>query len=68
VIPGGTLLPFLLLTLLFVALPAIILLAFGKRGQAFLPGARDWMNTNSWVVSEIVIVFFVVLTINSMEG
>ena len=38
--------------------PAIMLLMFGQRAQAFLPKARDWMSTNSWVVSEVVIVFF----------
>jgi hypothetical protein len=26
-----------------------------------LPKVRNWMNTNSWVVSEIVILFFLVL-------
>ncbi len=66
--PWRHLLPFLLLTLLLLALPALILLAFGKRGRAFLPKARDWMNTNSWVVSEIVIVLFIVLTINNLAG
>jgi threonine/homoserine/homoserine lactone efflux protein len=66
--PWWHLLPFLLLTLLFLALPVLIVLAFGKRGRALLPRARDWMNTDSWVVSEIVLVFFIVLTINSLLG
>jgi len=66
--PWWHLLPFLLLTLLFLALPALLLLVFGKRGQAFLPKARDWMNTNSWLVSEIVLVFFIAITINSLVG
>ena len=66
--PLWHLLPFLLLTLLFLALPALILLTFGKRGQAFLPKARDWMNTNSWLVSEIVIVFFIAITLDSLAG
>jgi thiol:disulfide interchange protein len=66
--PWWHLLPFLGLTLLFLALPVLIVLAFGKRGRAFLPKARDWMNANSWVVSEIVLVFFIVLTINSLLG
>jgi hypothetical protein len=26
------------------------------------------MNTNSWVVSEVVIVFFIIITINSLVG
>lgn len=49
--PWLHLVPFLLLTLLFLALPAILLLVFGQRAQAFLPKARDWMNTNSWVLA-----------------
>jgi hypothetical protein len=61
-------LPFLALTLLFLALPSLLLLAFRERGQALLPRARDWMNTNSWVVNEIVIVFFITITISSLAG
>ena len=61
-------LPFVALTLLFLALPSLLLLAFRERGQAFLPKARDWMNTNSWVVNEIVIAFFIAITINSLAG
>jgi Sap, sulfolipid-1-addressing protein len=66
--PWWHLLPFLGLTLLLLALPVLILLAFGRRGRVFLPKARDWMNTNSWVVSEIVIVFFIVIVIDSLLG
>lgn len=66
--PWWHLLPFLLLTLLLLALPLILLLAFGQRAQAFLPKARDWMNTNSWVVSEIVIGLFIVIAANSLAG
>jgi Sap, sulfolipid-1-addressing protein len=66
--PWWHLLPFLGLTLLFLALPVLLVLAFGRRGRAFLPKARDWMNTNSWVVSELVLVFFIVITINSLVG
>jgi hypothetical protein len=53
--------PFFLLTALFIGLPLLVLLALGKRGQTTLPKARDWMNANSWVVSEIVVVFFMVM-------
>jgi hypothetical protein len=59
-------LPFIGLTLLFVATPSLLLLLFGKRAEAFLPKARDWMNDNSWVVNEIVLVFFVVLTLTNL--
>jgi hypothetical protein len=61
-------LPFVLLTLLILALPSTLLLAFGLRAQTFLPKARDWMKANSWVISEIVIVFFIVITANSLAG
>jgi threonine/homoserine/homoserine lactone efflux protein len=61
-------LPFVGLTLLLLALPSILILVFRQRAQAFLPKARDWMNTNSWVVSEIVIVFFIAITIDSLAG
>ena len=51
-------LPFVLVTLLLVGLPLIDLLLLGKRGEDLLPKVRDWMTNNSWVISEIVIVFF----------
>jgi hypothetical protein len=66
--PWWHLLPFIGLTLLFLALPALTLLAFGSRGRAFLPKARDWMNANAWIVSEIVLVFFIVIVVNSLIG
>ena len=40
-------LPFIFVTLLLLALPALGVIAFGERGQKFLPKARDWMNNNS---------------------
>jgi Sap, sulfolipid-1-addressing protein len=59
-------LPFVLLTLLLEALPAIFVLLLGKRAEVLLPKVRDWMNTNSWVVSEVVIVFFIILELNNL--
>ena len=61
-------LPFVLFTLLLLGLPAILILLFGQRAKAFLPKARDWMSTNSWVVSEVVIVFFIAITVDSLAG
>ncbi len=61
-------LPFVLLTLLFIALPALLIVVLGKRGQTRLPNVRDWMNNNSWITSEIVIGLFVVITTNSLAG
>jgi Sap, sulfolipid-1-addressing protein len=53
--------PFILLTAFFIGLPLLILLALGQRAQTLLPKARDWMSANSWVVSEIVVLFFMVM-------
>jgi hypothetical protein len=61
-------LPFVALTLVLLSLPALMLLAFGKRAEAFLPKMREWMNTNSWVVNEIVILLFVGLTVSNLAG
>jgi len=66
--PWWHLLPFLGLTLLFLAAPLLLIFTFGARAQAFLPKARDWMNTNSWIVNEIVIALFVAITISSLAG
>ena len=59
---------FIFLTLLLLALPALALVAFGERAQDSLPKVRDWMNTHSWVVSEVVIAFFIVLTASNLSG
>jgi cytochrome c biogenesis protein CcdA len=61
-------LPFVLLVLLFEALPVLFVLLLGKRAATILPKVRDWMNTNSWIVSEVVIVFFIILEINNLVG
>lgn len=52
------------LTLFLLALPALAVLAFGARAEAFLPTARDWMNENSWVVNEVVLLFFVAIVLS----
>lgn len=62
------LLPFVALTVLLLALPLILIFTFGDRAQAFLPKARDWMNNNSWIINELVIGLFIVITINSLAG
>jgi hypothetical protein len=60
--------PFIGVTLLFLGLPAILVLALGTRAKTVLPKIQQWMNSNSWVVSEIVLVFFAAVTINSLVG
>jgi Sap, sulfolipid-1-addressing protein len=61
-------LPFVALTLLFLATPALLVIALRERGQVLLPKIRDWMNSNAWIVNEIVIGLFIVLTLNSLLG
>jgi threonine/homoserine/homoserine lactone efflux protein len=60
-------LPFVLVTLLLVVLPLIDLL-LGKEAEVLLPKVRDWMTDNSWVISEVVIVFFLALTVPSLSS
>jgi threonine/homoserine/homoserine lactone efflux protein len=60
-------LPFVVLTCLFIATPLLMLLLLGRRAEILLPRVRDWMNANSWVISEIVIVFFLVMTIKGLD-
>lgn len=55
---------FVALTLFLLALPALAVRAFGARAEAFLPKARDWMNDNSWVVNEVVLLFFVAIVLS----
>jgi hypothetical protein len=57
-------LPFIFLTLLLLALPALLVAGMGERAQVFLPKVRDWMNGNSWIVSEVVLVFFVAIVLS----
>lgn len=57
-------LPFIALTLLFVGAPALGVLFMGSRAQRVLPKIRDWMNDNSWIVSEVVLVFFIVIILS----
>jgi hypothetical protein len=61
-------LAFLALTLLFLGLPALLVLILGKRAEEFLPKARDWMNANSWIVNELVLLLFVGIVISNISG
>ena len=56
------------MTLFLLALPSLLVFVLGARAKAFLPKVRDWMNTNSWIVSEIVIALFIGITISSIAG
>jgi hypothetical protein len=59
-----TILPFVGLTALLLASPALMVQLLGKRAQTVLPKIRDWMDTNSWIISEVVLVFFIVIILS----
>jgi hypothetical protein len=66
--PWSHFLLFVVLTLLFLALPAGMVFALGVRGRELLPKVRDWMNANSWIISEAVIGLFTFITVNHLAG
>jgi hypothetical protein len=66
--PWWQVLPFVGLTLFFLAIPSLTVVVLGKRADAVLPKIRDWMNQNAWVINEIVLVFFAAVTIDSLVG
>ncbi|MEV0722091.1 GAP family protein [Micromonospora purpureochromogenes] len=61
-LPWWHLVPFVLLTLLLLALPLLALLLLGRRAERALPRMRDWADHHSWIVSEIVVAFFILMT------
>lgn len=58
------LLPFVGLTALLLSTPAILVELLGERAQTVLPRIRDWMDANSWIVSEGVLLLFIVLIVS----
>lgn len=59
---------FVLLTLFILALPLLGVFVLGERAETALPEIRDWMNDNSWIISEVVIALFIVLTLQNLFG
>lgn len=59
---------FVFLTALLIASPLLILLLLGEHGDTLLPRMRDWMNAHSWVVSEVVIGFFLLMEIKTIAS
>lgn len=59
---------FTLIVALFTAIPLFLLLLLGKRSEIVLPRIRQWMDTHSWIVSEILVVFFILLSISDVIG
>lgn len=60
--PYGHVAAFIAATVLLAGMPLILDVLMGKRAEAALPRVRDWMNRNAWIVSEALIVFFLVMT------
>jgi cytochrome c biogenesis protein CcdA len=59
---------FMALTVVFAGLPLIVLVAMGARAEVLLPKARDWMATNSWIVSEVLVTVFLLMSLNDLFG
>jgi hypothetical protein len=59
-------LPLAGLVVFFLALPAIGVVLLGKRAETVLPKVRHWVNTDSWMISEIVLALFAAFSINGL--
>ncbi len=59
---------FVAFTVLLAGLPLLFLLLLGRRAAQALPKARAWMTGNAWIVSEIVIGFFLLMTLKDLLG
>ncbi|HEX7309885.1 MAG TPA: GAP family protein [Gaiellaceae bacterium] len=61
-------LSFIFATSFVAALPVLLVLLLGKRAEVFLPKVRDWMSANSWIISGVILVFFIAIEINSIAS
>jgi hypothetical protein len=59
---------FIGLTLLLLGSPALAVMNMGERAERVLPKVRDWMNANSWIVNELVLLLFVGIVIGNIAG
>jgi hypothetical protein len=57
---------FVAATVLLAGIPLLLLLLLGRRAQTLLPKLRNWMAANSWIVSEILIAFFLAMTLKNL--
>lgn len=51
--------PLIAATVALMALPIAAYLLLGHRARDAMPGIRDWLTANAWVVNLIVIVYFI---------
>jgi cytochrome c biogenesis protein CcdA len=61
--PWSHSLGFVILTVLIAGLPFTVLLVMGRRAESVLPRIRDWLNANSWIVNEAVLLFFLAMAL-----
>ena len=51
--------PLVAATTVLMALPILGYLLLGHRARDAMPGIRDWLTTNAWLVNLVVIVYFI---------
>jgi Sap, sulfolipid-1-addressing protein len=51
--------PMVSATVLIMALPIAGYLLLGRRAREAMPGIRDWLTGNAWLVNLVVIVYFI---------
>jgi Sap, sulfolipid-1-addressing protein len=54
---------FIFVVLLLLAVPLLLAVLLGRHADEVLPKIRNWMNRNAWIVSEVVIIFFLALIV-----
>jgi cytochrome c biogenesis protein CcdA len=55
--------PLVAATTLLMALPFIAYELLGRRAREAMPGLREWLTTNAWLVNLIVIIYFIYSTL-----
>ena len=51
--------PLVAATTLLMALPILGYLLLGHRARDAMPGIRDWLTSNAWLVNLVVIIYFI---------
>jgi hypothetical protein len=51
--------PLVAATTVLMALPILGYLLLGHRAREAMPGIRDWLTSNAWLVNVVVIVYFI---------
>ena len=51
--------PLVAATTLLMALPILAYLLLGRRARNAMPGIRDWLTGNAWLVNIVVIAYFI---------